>query len=88
MKSFWSEVSLIASSTEGINKPARGWEMKYGRLRKQYEKYLRNVNVSGREGDDEELFEKPPFFEEIHQLERPLGAMSAEMEANCNIFLE
>ena len=59
--------------------------MKYCRLKKAYESYTRRVNVSGREGDDDELYTEPKFFREIHELESSsgrstlIGAMSSEM---------
>ena len=62
MTEFCSAVRLKASNTEGVNKLVRGWEVKYGRLRKQYEKFLRNIYVYGRKGDNEGLFEKLLFF--------------------------
>ena len=92
MRAFWDEVSTQASKTIGVKKSARGWEMKYGRLRKAYENYVREVNISGREGDSSDVIEVPRFFTEIHELEHrstrnnPPGAMSSEIVPTCNVF--
>ena len=92
MREFWNDVMNTAKSKAGIHKTARSWEMKYGRLRKAYEAYVRRVNVSGREGDEEDLYERPLYYSEIHELESKaarntlLGAISSEMPAKHNIY--
>lgn len=42
---------------------------KYSRMKHAYLKYVVAFNTSERDGGDEGLY-KPPFFEELHDLER------------------
>ena len=92
MKQFWADVMKTANRTCKITKSARSWEMKYCRLKKAYESYTRRVNVSGREGDDDELYTEPKFFREIHELESSsarntlIGAMWSEMPSTQNVY--
>ena len=37
---------------EGIRVSAKGWQKKYGMIRKKYQEYRRKTSMSGREGDD------------------------------------
>lgn len=39
-------------------------------MKQEYTAYVAAISSSGRDGDDEGLFNKPEFFEEMHELER------------------
>lgn len=59
---------------------------KYSRIKHKYSKYVASLNTSERDGDDEGLCNKPPFSEEVYEMERngarnnPPAAISTVME--------
>lgn len=48
---------------------ALGWERKFDQLCKSYSNYTQKLQVSGCDEDSEDLYCKPPFFEQLHELE-------------------
>lgn len=60
----------LAASTHGVTRTAAGWKKKFYRIRKEYDDYINAISQSGRDGDDEDLFNKPCFYDLIHELLR------------------
>eukprot|EP00171_Calliarthron_tuberculosum_P005588 IDg5588t1 len=60
----------LASSKHGVARTAAGWKKKFYRIRKDYDEYITAISQSGRDGDDENLFNKPNYYELVHELLR------------------
>eukprot|EP00171_Calliarthron_tuberculosum_P002950 IDg2950t1 len=66
---FKAAVNIAADKYDVIRSP-EAWQKKFNRIRKDYSSYISKVKQSGRDGDDEELYNKPDFFDLVHELER------------------
>lgn len=60
----------LATSIHGVTRTAAGWKKKFYRIRKDYDDYINAISQSGRDGDDEDLFNKPCYYDLIHELLR------------------
>ena len=72
LKDVFSEATRLAYNENGIRKTPKAWQKKFTRLnktlqvtRQAYSAYLSKVSVSGRDGDEDDLYEKPPFFSDV-----------------------
>lgn len=87
-REYFSKVVDHASTKYGVRRTTDGWERKFDRMKKAYSKYIRLISNSGRDGDDPNLFNKPPFFTELHELEKsnarhsPPATLCTELELN------
>ena len=92
MRAVWDEVQGYLSEVTKLQKSSLAWEAQYKRLRKPYKNYVRKTSISGREGDDPDIHELPPYYSEIHELENhatrndPVGVISSELTSDHNIF--
>lgn len=84
-KTVFEKTVAIAAEQHNVTRSATGWQKKYNRMRKAYSAYVAKIQKSGRDGDDPELYDKPDFYEQVHELERhcarhrPPALLSTEM---------
>ena len=65
---LFEDVIVIARKKYGIQKTATSWKSKWRRLKRDYDQYCDKIKESGQHGDDDDLYDKPAFFTEIHEL--------------------
>ena len=73
MKAFFSYAVIHAASKYGVYRSASGWEKKFRRLKKEYSKFRAMLQSNGRDRDDQDLFNTPAYFKELHELEKRHG---------------
>lgn len=69
LKAVFSAAVYLAAENHGIIRTADGWIKKFKRIRTAYSDFVAKIKKSGRDGDDEDLYDKPEFFDIIHELE-------------------
>ena len=79
---LYDEVASIAKTEHGIQKTVISWKSKFRRLKRDYADYLYMIKMSGRSGDDDDLYDTPAFFGEIHESCNDSG-MHSTPRASC-----
>jgi len=52
-----------------INRTAKRCQKTFTRMKQDYTSHIANISQSGRDGDDEGLFDMPDYFEKMHEVE-------------------
>ena len=69
LKKVFEKTIAIAQESFGITRSATGCQKKHNRMRKEYGAYVTKLKQSGRDGSDFELYNKPAFYSQVHELE-------------------
>lgn len=69
MKAMFAAAVELAEKDHGIVRSADGWMKKFKRIRNGYSDNIAKIEKSGRDGDDEDLYDKPEFYDIIQELE-------------------
>lgn len=70
LKDVFVEATKLAEKEHGVKRTAKGWQKKFTRMKQEYTAFVAKLSESGRDGDDEGLFDTPEFYERMHELER------------------
>lgn len=68
----------IAKEHFGVRRSVKGSTKKFTHMKQQYSAFQAKIVQSGRNGDDEGLYEMPDFFREMHEMERDKACFVTE----------
>jgi len=63
------EATRLAKEENGIFRSAKAWQKKFTRMKQEYSAYIAKISQSGRDGDDDTLYNKSAIFAVMHELE-------------------
>ena len=69
LKEVFELAVKLAERENNIKRTAKGWQKKFTRIKQDYSAYIAKISISGRDGDDEGLYDKPEYFKQMHELE-------------------
>lgn len=69
MKDVFIQAVEQAEKEFGIKRSAKAWQKKFGRMKTEYSNFITKLQQSGRDGDDPDLYDKPDFYDKMHELE-------------------
>ena len=70
LKQVFQAAVKLAEEKYIVKRTAKAWQKKFNRIKQEYSAFIAKISESGRDGDDEDLYDTPPFFKEMHELER------------------
>lgn len=69
LKDVFKLATDLAKKHNNITRSPKPLQNKFTRIKQKYSAYITKISKSGRDGDDQDLFDKPEFFEEVHERE-------------------
>lgn len=69
MKMLFEESVSLSEKECGIEPNANEWKSRFNCIKQDYSSYVKKINQSGRDGEDEDLQRKSKFSQEMHNME-------------------
>lgn len=67
---FFDHCMQISKQLYDIHRSFKGWTKKFNRISQEYSAFVGKISESERSGDEDDLYQLPPFYKQIHELER------------------
>ena len=69
LKEAFQEAVAIAKGKNGADRNAKAWQ-KFNRMKQEHSQFIKLISESGRDEDDPDLHNEPPYFQEMRALEK------------------
>lgn len=90
MNALYENAIIVAKANKGIRGTAKAWTKQFTRIKQDYTVFAMKISASGRSAREDDLFDKPEFFEEINELENekdrddPSAQMDSTKHSNAS----
>lgn len=69
LTNLFADAEELAEQSNEIQPTAKGWQNTFTRIKQEYSAFFSKIKHFKRDGNDEDLFNTPEFFEQMRELE-------------------